>query len=140
MKIQHIIAIVIIAFIIGAGVAGYNYYEQQNAVNRWVDASGYVHYNHPANDYQIAVEEANDICPVKEVEIADNDIGDVQGQTTYNGNTGKVVDIAIEHQEPGVVYHEMFHAMHNYNDPENTEPNADAYAQSRGFYIHDGTY
>ena len=140
MEAKQIFAIVIIAFIIGAGVVGINHYQEQNAVNRWVDANGYVHYNHPSNDYEIAVEEANNICPVKEIEITDNEIGDVQGQTTFSGTTGKVIDIKIEEKTPAVVYHEMFHAMHNFNDPANTEPNADAYAQERGYYIHDGTY
>lgn len=111
-------------------------------VNRWVDASGYVHYNHPSNDYEIAVEEANDIVPVKEEDIPEPEGADydVQGQTWYNTPSGQSFVIIIEHQDPAVVYHEMFHAMHNYNDPENNEPNADAYAISRGFYIHDGTY
>ena len=137
MEVKNIIAIVIIATIItGAAIQFY----EQSQVNRWVDAQGYVHYNHPSNDYEVAVEFANDICPVKEVEIADNDIGDVEGQTTFSGATGKVIDIAIEEKSPAVVYHEAFHAQHNFNDPENTEPNADAYATSKGFPIHDGTY
>lgn len=139
MEVKNIIAIVTIAIIIGAGIAGYSIYENSK-VNRWVDAQGYVHYNHPSNDYEIAVEEANDICPVKEIEIADNDIGDVQGQTTFSGATGKVIDIKIEEKTPAVVYHEAFHAMHNFNDPENTEQNADAYATSKGFPIHDASY
>lgn len=141
MEVKNIIAIVIIATIIGSiATVGYNYYEQQNAINRWVDINGGVHYNHPSNAYEIAVEEANNICPVYEKNISDNDIGNVQGQTTFNGNTGKVISISIEVQEPAIVYHEMFHAMHNFNDPNNTEPNADAYAQERGYYIHDASY
>lgn len=139
MEVKNIIAIVTIAIIIGAGIAGYSIYENSK-VNRWVDAAGYVHYNHPSNDYEIAVEFANDICPVKEIEIADNEIGNVQGQTTFSGVTGKVIDIKIEAQTPGVVYHEAYHAMHDFNDPENTEPNADAFAASKGFPIHDATY
>lgn len=133
---KMIIIAIAISIVVGASFEAW----EASQVNRWVDAAGYVHYNHPSNAYEIAVEECNDICPVKEIEIADNEIGDVQGQTTFSGITGKVIDVKIEHQTPAVVYHEMFHAMHNFNDPENTEPNADAYAISRGFFIHDGTY
>jgi hypothetical protein len=134
---KHIIAIVIIAAMIGGAVAGFAAYDQ---TNRWVDINGGVHYNHPINDYQVAIEAANDICIVYEIEIADNEIGNVQGQTSFDGVTGQVVSIAIEKQDPAVVYHEMYHAMCNFNDPNNTEPNADAYATSMGFPIHDATY
>lgn len=142
MKAQNIIAIVIIAFIMGAVGVAYNDHQEQQKVNRWVDAQGGVHYNHPSNDYEIAVEEANDIVPVKEEDIPEPEGADydVQGQTQFYGNSGKAFVIIIEHQTPAVVYHEMFHAIHNFNDPNNNEPNADAYAQERGFYIHDGTY
>jgi hypothetical protein len=140
MKIQHIIAIVIIASIIG--IAGFNFFEQQNSVNRWVDAQGGVHYNHPSNDYEIAVEFANDIVPVKEEDIPEPEGADydVQGQTQYYNVNGGAFVIIIEEHDPAVVYHEAFHAQHNFDDPVNTEPNADAYAIEKGFYIHDGTY
>jgi hypothetical protein len=128
-----IIIIAIVGFIIGAGVG----YEQ---TDRWVGPDGSVHYNHPDTDYEIAVEEVNDIVPVYEEDIPEPEGAqwDVQGQTWFIG--GQSVKVIIEHQTPAVVYHEMFHAMHNYDDPENTEPNADAYATERGFPIHDATY
>ena len=132
--------IAIVAIVIIMSITSGSVIYEQSQVNRWVDATGAVHYNHPSNDYEVAVEAANNICPVYEIEIADNEIGDVQGQTTFSGSTGKVISIKIEEKTPAVVYHEMFHAMHNFNDADNTEQNADAYATSMGFPIHDATY
>jgi Flp pilus assembly protein CpaB len=129
MKMYNIFVIVIIAAIIAGAMVG-----SDMGTNRWVDNSGAVHYNHPENDYQVAVEELNNYVPVYEQEIADNNIGDVIGQTWFQNDIP--VKVLIERQEPGVVYHEMGHVVLN----GGTEPQADAFATAKGFPIHDGTY
>lgn len=102
--------------------------------NRVILPDGSVNYNHPVNDYQKAVDELNDLVPVYEQEIADNEIGDVQGQTWFIN--GQPIKVLIEEPDPAIVYHEMYHVL----DPAATEQQCDQYATLRGFPIHDATY
>jgi hypothetical protein len=104
-------------------------------VNRQILYDGSVHYSHPITPYQKAVNELGRYVPVYETQIPDNEHGNVIGQTQFDSN-GKPVRVLIEAKDPGVVYHEMYHVIMR----GGTEPDADKYATSKGFPIHDATY
>lgn len=83
-----------------------------------------VHYLVPMNDYERAVEETNNYCPVYENNISDTQKGNVDGQTVFiNGKPNRII---IEKQEDFIVYHELAHVRWNA-----TEKQADEYASKR---------